>query len=790
MTCQRYISGVASFGSATMILSASWLMPLPAQAQDNAGIHSGLEEVVVTARKRNERAFDVPAAISALSSADLDRAGVTNLPGLSRQVPGLSINQGPVLFGGTLSLRGVSSAPQTASIEQAVTVNVDEIPIGYAGIIRIGQFDVGQVEVLRGPQALFFGKNSSGGIISIKSAEPTKTPESMIRAGYEPEAREWQTEAMISGPITSAVQGRLAFQYSDMDGWLRNTVPANSPSLTLGGFTYEPQFPRHDRVPATTEYLARGALNIEPNDSLNIKLRGSYGHTQVEQTFAAAQRWFCPLGFPQPIFAGQDCTLDDRSNQGYLDPAFHSLDTRFPTDGLPLTRLEQTLVSGNISYDLTDSLTFSSITGYYRLTQDATDQVSAGPIPLVAFTGSNSKTTVSEEVRLASTYTGRFNWMVGVFYSTDTYRENQVVITPGVPIAKYAISPNHTFVIDDETYSPFVQASYEVAPKVTLSGGARYTHEVKRQNIPEFPNSPYVRKTSFNNLSPEATIAYQPRQNWNLYASYREGYKSGGFQTEHIGIPRSLAAGNVFVDNSFREELVSGYEIGAKTRQLEGRLELSLGGYYYEYEGLQLGRFDPVTVTTIIDNVGASTSKGIEADFKYLTPVDGLSLSSGVAFSISEYDTFRPSCYTGQTAAEGCVNGTFDASGRRLPLAPEWTANLGADYAHSLSPSVDLRLNTMVSYNGGYEISPDLFPNSKQDPYFIFDAGVALAADNDRWEVAFVGRNLTDEYYSSTGGNVPLTGSAALGIKGDVFTASTNRGRELWLRLTFRPAQD
>ncbi len=785
MTRHRYVLRAAQLGSAATIFLVSGLVPVPVLAQDKAGV--GLEEVVVTARKRNERAFDVPIAISALSNKDLEKAGVNDLPGMARQIPGLRIAQSGVLFGGNITLRGVSSAPTTASIEQAVTINVDEVPIGYAGILRLGLFDVGQVEVLKGPQALFFGKNSSGGIISIKSAEPTQTPEATIRAGYENNAREWQTEGMISGPITSKVQGRLAFQFSDMDGWLRNTVPSNAPSLNLAGFTYEPQFPSHTRAPATTESLMRGALNIEPNDRLTIKIRGSYGATRVEQSLAGNQRFFCPLGYPQPIFVGQDCKLDDRADQGYLDPAFHALDPRFPTDGLPLTHLRQTLVSGNISYDLTDSLALSSITSFYRLTQDAADQVSFASIPLIAFAGSNSKRTVTEEVRLASKNTGPFNWMVGVFYATDTYKESEVVVTPGAPSTKYVISPNHTFVIDDETYSPFVQASYEIIPKVTLSGGVRYTNEVKDQTIPEFPNARYVRRISFNNRSPEATLAYRPTENWNVYASYKEGYKAGGFQAEHVSIPAVLATDSAFVNNSFREERVSGYEIGAKTRQLNGMLEMKLDGYYYNYKALQLGRFDPILITTIIDNVGASTTKGIEADLKYLTPVTGLSLSGAAAFNISEFDSFHPSCYTGQTVAEGCVGGTSDAHGRRLPQAPEWTANLGADYAHSLSSSVDLHLNTRVSYTDEYEISADLLPNSKQGSFLIYDAGVAFAAPNDRWEVAFLGRNLTNQYYANSGGGAPLTGSNALGIKSDVFTGSTNRGRELWLRLTFRP---
>lgn len=743
-----------------------------AQAQTSAAPEeqSGTDEIVVTARLRSEQALDVPVSVAAVTAAQIQTKGLTDIQSIAAQIPGIKVDSNIVAYGGSLTIRGVGSATSTASIEQAVTVNIDGVPLSYAGVVRLGQFDLGQVEILRGPQALFFGKNSTAGIISLRSAEPTNHWDAMVRGGYEFEAAERFVEGFISGPLSDTLKFRVAARYSNMDGWIRNIVPAGTP----GAFG-----PANRRAPGTEEKMFKAALVWDPTDRLTVKIRGVYGDVDSQGT-SLAQRWYCPLGTAQGPFAypGQECKLDDQTASGDLSPALHSIDSRFPSNGVPYANFKQGLVSADLAYKLTDNLTLSSLTGFYDLKLDSADHVTFGPIAFVNFAVSTRKRTISEEARLTSSFSGPFNFMGGLFYQNDRYSERQTTVVG--PTTYPIIGP---LVVHGETISPFVQANMNVIENVTVSGGVRYTHETKRQDNPTY-GALLLHEISFEDWSPEATLSWKPTKNLNLYGSYKEGYKSGGFQTEWIAIPTALAAGRN-VNNSFGPEHVNGFEIGFKGALLNDRLRFNLAAYTYKYTGLQLSRFDPVLLTNTIYNVGSSRSKGVEADVSY-RPFSGFTLAAAAAYTRSRYIAFTTACWTGQTAALGCdlATSTQNLAGKPLPRAPEWSGNINASYEGHLAPDFKYRLDGGWYYTGSYQTGSESIPWAIQKHYSTFDAGFAFGPDNDRWEVAFIGRNLTNKYYASSTGQVPATGNATR--PADLFT-TVNRGRELVARVTFHP---
>ena len=768
-TTRARLIGTAAVGLALLIVGHG---TAHAQAAAGAGEQATSDEIVVTARLRSEQALDVPVSIAAVTAAQIDNKGLSNIQAIATQIPALRVDSNIVLYGGSLTIRGVGSATSTASIEQAVSVNIDGIPISYAGVVRLGQFDLGQVEVLRGPQALFFGKNATAGIISLRSAEPTNTLDAMARVGYEFEAGEIFTEGYVSGPLSDTVKVRLAARYSDMDGWIRNIVPAGTP----GAFG-----PHNRKAPGAKETLVKGAITFEPTERLSLKIRGAYGDVD-SQGSSLAQRWYCPLGTAQGPFAypGQECKLDNQTSTGDLNPALHAVDSRFPQDGVPYTIFKQGIVSADLSYELTDGLTLSSLTGYYKLSLDVADHVTFGPIAFVGFASTLRKRTFSEEVRLSSSFDGPFNFMAGLFYQKDRFLERQRTY-----VGANVVPDVGSFVIHGETISPFVQADFKVIDNLTLSGGVRYSHETKRQSNPIPAYDALLRdKVTFEDWSPEATISWKPAPNINLYGSFKEGYKSGGFQTEWIAIPGALVAG-VPVDNSYGPERARGFEIGAKATLMNDALRFNLALFNYKYTGLQLSRFDPVLLTSIISNVGASRSKGVEADVQY-RPVPGLTLAGAISYNRSRYLEFISTCYTGQTAARGCdlATNTQNLAGEPLPRAPEWSGNITASYEGLLARDFKYRLNAGWFHTGSYMTMSEAIPEAKQHRYSTWDAGFAIGPENGRWEVAFIGRNLTNKFYASSSGQVPATGSATM--RSDLFT-TVNRGRELTARLTFRP---
>lgn len=747
-----------------------------------------LETVIVSARQRGERELDVPVATSIVTGAMMEERGLHDLSAIMAQTPGLVGHTSTVANGGGVALRGVKSAENTASIEQAVSINFDGVPISYAGIMRLGQFEIEQVEVLKGPQALYFGKNATGGIVALRSANPTSYLDAMVRGSYEIEADQYVTEGYISGPLVDGINGRIGLRYTDMDGYVDIVTPT-----TISGGTAPIFLPTERHAPGTEEFMAKGALEFQVGSRGSLMLRAAYTD-QSGQTNSMLQRMWCAQGVPAATGGvlytdgSSECELNGKNLYGNLDPTFNSADARFPADGVPYTDVTQQLYTANFSYDLTDSLKLISITGLYDLDlATAENNTLGGASGQVSYATSLGKKSISQELRVQSDFGGSLNFTAGLFLQKDEYSEGQTTL---LNATGGRLAPTTQFSIENETISPFVELDYDITDTLNLSGGLRYTRETKSQTISGVARNLYVPEIQFDNLSPEVTVSYQPNSDVNFYATYRQGYKSGGFQTEHVSLPNALAAGN-FRNNSFREETVEGYEIGVKSELLNRALRLQLAAFSYDYSGLQLSRFDPVSFTTIIQSIGGASTEGVEASANLITPVDGLEVYGAVAYNKAIYEKYDAACYQGQTASTGCIPnyfapgvGGFSGVGRDLPLAPEWSGNMGGAYERLAWPGVNIRLNGQVTYSDSYETRSELIPNSRQGAYFTVDAGVALMAEDERWELAFIGRNLNDQWFATTSGQAG--GSAAPGSRSDLY-AATNRGREMWLRLTYKP---
>src|SRR6202008_2859398 len=222
-------------------------------------------DIIVTARRRQETAQETPVALTVLNDALLDRYGVKGVASIQSLTPGLYTGESSGAMGGTISLRGIGSGASMAFIDLAVSANVDGVPISSAQILRAAQMDLKQIEVLRGPQALFFGKNSPGGIISLTTADPGARTEAMLRAGYEFTAREKYVEGSFSTPLSDTVGLRLAGRYSDMDGYFKIVTP-NVPGVIPMDI---------DRFPDQKELFFRGTLAWDPSERVSVRLKAT-----------------------------------------------------------------------------------------------------------------------------------------------------------------------------------------------------------------------------------------------------------------------------------------------------------------------------------------------------------------------------------------------------------------------------------------------------------------------------------------------------------------------------------
>ncbi|MEP7351197.1 MAG: TonB-dependent receptor [Sphingorhabdus sp.] len=812
--CQKFVTG-AIFGrgqimkkefylaSCAVMAWASLAAPAAAAdaapAQDTAASSDDVadgSEIIVTARRRNETALDTPVVLTAFSGEQLDRLGISNVTDVAKLTPMLVISPATGPFGGNLTLRGVASPSGNSSSEPAVTINIDGIPLTYGGVVRMGTMDIGQVEVLKGPQALFFGKNSTGGIVAIRTAEPTSTFSAKVSGGYEFNARQMDLDGYVSGPLSSTLTARLAGRLSRQRGYFTNVAPVRT----------------IEHLPGTSEEGVRLSLNWEPTDRLLVKLRGTYNNVNENGSYTTSQKFACPTGVSRGLAAlagTDDCTANDTVVFAPFPGAAGMAVTGNPVfdSDEPYLHVRQSLLVSDISYALTDSLTVNSLTGYYRLRQKTLDSATSGARFFIGGFAGVAKNAFSQEVRLSyANPDSPFDFMIGGFYQDDDYvlDEQQLIsFNGGATVNK--LNENWHIPLFSKSYSAFAQAGFDVTEQFNVSAGMRYSQDEKRHRI--IPPAPLLNKIAqtphtFENWSPEITVSFKPNEDVNIFGSFKKGYKTGAFQASAITLQGQVANPAVTLfDPIYLPETAEGFEAGAKARLFDRQLRLNVAAYTYLYKDLQLSRLDAATLALIVSNASSARVKGIEGDFTF-TPqgVPGLSIKGAAAYNSAKYaSSFLSACYVGQTPAGGCTVDGPDADvipdqqqflGRPLPRAPKFSWSLGANYETPVGDTSNMTFNVNGIYTTSSFLSQELNPIGKSPKRFLLDGSVTFGSQSGSYEIALIGRNLTDKHYAFSGFQSPSTGSGtgtAAGILPD-FEGPISRGREIWLRLTFRPS--
>lgn len=780
----------------------------PSPAQDEVASHvSDPGDIIVTARKREESLISVPVAITAVTGQELARRGVNSLDGVARMTPALIIADGGTNTGGNIVLRGIGGGDNPFS-DQAVSFNIDGVQVGRASVRRMAQMDIQQIEVLKGPQALFYGKNSPAGIISIRTGDPTRSFEGKMSAGYEFNAHEWRGEGYVAGPITDDLGFRVAAYGSKMRGWVRNTTPRN-----------EIAAPEHRFAPRSEEFAVRGTLKYEPSDAFDARLKVTYGEVHNDGFTSNLQLVACPGGAPQ-TGAIDDCRADDQVSVGALRPNFALRYPAFAKNNGELRGVQsQVLIGLEMNFRPSDVLTITSLTGYYRSKEDGFANVTATYVPSRIF-ASNPRlkfNELSQELRLASSFDGPINFMMGAHLqhaiatagSSAFYNGSDFTTVPPLvplPVLNYDIKQ------DGKAYSGFLQMQWDITDKLHLSAGGRYSHEKKTLPkfesqtsvdpatgivLPRVPITTPVTKAKWHDFSPEFTLSYSPDRNLNLYTSYKHGFISGGFNGGSANFSAAL---------DYNQQTVKGFEAGAKASLLGGALRANLALYTYEVRGLQVTILTQGSVQEL-KNVGKVRTKGGEFDISYRTPLEGLTLNGAVAYNRARYVDYFASCYRGQSKARGCafapvpgqpgvgvpaapgVNGSLqNLAGTEVVRAPEWTGNVGFDYTTPVSDNLKVGLSTNLSFSSSYFSDALSNPNGRVPRYSLLDASLRVAQAQDRWEIALIGRNLTENYYWVRASDSPFTGTApgnetGPAIYGDQ-QSPVSRGREILLRLS------
>jgi outer membrane receptor protein involved in Fe transport len=551
---QRYGTLVALLCLAT---GSTGVIPLQAQAQEGGG---GIEEITVTARKREESVQDVPVLVTALSSEQIRKRDLTSLEKVAAQTPNFNVGRASNGSGAQLTLRGIGSSSTSIGIEQSVAVVVDGVYYGQGRIIQEGFFDLDRIEILKGPQALFFGKNATAGVISIATADPTPEPEFEMRASYEFEASEQtQLELIGSGPITDTLGVRVALRGSKMyDGYFTNEAPRIDNYATFdvatGNLNTHVAEPAARHEPGEDELLGRVTLKWEPNDDLSATLKYTGDYNLVNNSSWNYVAFKCPGGVSQ--LNGLPCGDHFTTRQVNM-PTDMAADFPFTDEDEQLyNRYKSYAITGSVNWAL-DNMTVTWVTNYQKNNNRwmCNCDFQASPATLWA-TENATWQAFSTELRLLTSFDGPFNAMVGVLYQ-DTKRDFEQYIAFGnvedstaAPSQRYQ-GTSKVSNTDGETISPFVQLIWELTANLEATVGARYTDETKDSVFSQPYNNPALTfifrpadapdglgvvaaDQSFDDVSPEATLTWRPTDDVMVYGAYKTAYKSGGFSNSGI----------------------------------------------------------------------------------------------------------------------------------------------------------------------------------------------------------------------------------------------------------------
>lgn len=756
-----------------------------ALAQSPSGNEArGLEEIIVTARKREESLQDTPVVISALSAETLSNFSIESVEDIANFTPGLVAESLGNPGGGILFLRGVGSGALNPSVDQAVSLVIDDMQIGNLNIQHSAMIDMQSVQVYKGPQALFFGKNSPGGVLSIKTADPGDEFEAQLKAGYEVEAEQWFVQGVASGPISDKAAGRLVVRHTETESGIFDVDSGNSSSSLDGS-----------AIPGDSIF-ARGTLVMNPTDDLTIRAKLTYSDSSAAADGKATiQRVHCPLGAPQGA-TPFECELDGTVQYADLPQSLIDFLATQGIDTGPAGAFEneQLLATVALDYNINDELTLSSVSGYYDISNLGLASISFSTDPGVIIPVQDyTFDQFTQELRLKSEFSGPVNFVAGVFYEQ---KENASVTTGplnvgvlgGLGFDFWTLLGLNDYVQEAEAMSAFLDLTWNITDKLELSGGLRYSYEEKEfKGIIGYTGDA---KVDWDDISPQATLSWDVNDEWLLFASYREGFKSGGFDGAFSPAPVTPVP--------YEPETVKGFEIGAKGTLFDNTLQLNAAIFSYQYDDMQLNSFnsDSGTVTLTTLNAAEADLDGVEVDFVWITPIDGLQARGAITYLDAEFVDYVAPCVTGQSIAAGCnlnfANGQFnsqDLAGEPLNLAAEYVATLGLAYEQTLD-NVLLGLSLDATYSDDYVTSATQVPGTAQDSHTKVNVAIRLSDIDDTWSVALIARNLTDEYTGTEGLTVPFTGfgtGTATAIPADsIVTVSPGRTFTLQFEYNFR----
>jgi len=741
----------------SMFLCGSSLLGIaaaPAVAQEDT---AGIQEIVVTAQKRQETLSKVGLTVNVMSGEALRERQISSIQDLTASIPSMSYADTPT-SSPIITLRGVGFFDTTLSATPAVSLYMNQVPLPYPIMAAHGIFDLQRVEVLKGPQGILFGQNSTGGAINYVPAAPTKDLSLGARVTVG-NYNLFSEEAYISAPVSDTLSFRLSQRIEQAGGWQKSLTRSKTNDSRNG----------RKRV-----YEGRLLVDWEPSDKakFELSLNGwiDKGEPQAAQLIGFNVQipgMASPAVLASPLAPRSNRAADWVPNLPMRDNNFYQISLR-----------------GDI--ELFDDVTLTTVSAYSKFNQyERIDWDGTAVAEELYNPETGHIRSYFQELRLSNGSANRFRWMVGGNYQDDKVHQFSFYRWNFASTANaFGVVGENIFYVDQKTKSKaaFANLEFDLMPTLTAKAGIRYTDSklstnncgaditppytlgqifygpgyvpgdcfpfndlgVTMNGVAPFTPGRFIDTEGEDNVSWKIGLDWKPSNNVLVYANVAKGYKSGGFPS--IG----ASVWSQFL--KLKQESVLDFEIGTKLSMLERRLQVNAAFYYYDYKNKQLRarNIDPVWGNLdVVQNIPKSTVWGAELDVTAV-PVDGLTLIAAASYTKGEIDRF-----TGVNAA----GISADFAGTAMPYSPKWNLSLDAQYKFPLGETLDGFVGGNVTYRsktisvvGGDQNPPTATPNTFKlfgiDSYTLVSLRGGI--ESERWRLEVWGKNIFNTYYWNT----------------------------------------
>ena len=691
---------------------------------------AALDEIIVSAERRVGDLQTVPVAVTAFNRVELERRQITSTIDLIQNIPNLAGSHN-VSLGGSNSyfMRGIGNAESIATFDVPIGTYVDEVYISRQNANQVELFEVENLEVLRGPQGILFGRNTTGGAIVITSQKPQDEFGASIEGSYGSYER-WTVKGSVNVPVTEGFAAKLsAFKIED-EGWMD--------SLTTG-----------DTYNGEDSWGVRGAIKVEPNDSIRWDAAVQYLDTRAQALGTAAVP-----GVGQPLSGDlQKNYTGLRNCRGSSDVVDAAIDDR-----CTFNSMESLLVTSNLAWDV-GPVTVNFITGWYDLEHKfVADFLENSPaLPFGGFFGdtfiianNGSHEQFSQEIKVTGEFgDGLVKFVGGLFYM-DEENETEFTDIIGCKTATAAdgcINP-FPFILADrqplengtESKAVYANVDFAITDKLTLLAGARWTEEDKKFSLNgslfnggvPFTNTELLAvgiplKQTTERVTPRFGLKYQINDDVMAFFTYTEGFKSGGWNARGTS-PVEL--------QPFGPEDATSYELGIRSEWWDNRIRLNATAFLVQYDDVQIATVFPGSTQFVTTNAGDTEVKGIELEGA-INPLEGLNIYGAFGYQDGEYE--RLSAFA--VAA---------AIGPKPVRTPEYTASLGFDYTLPIDIPGDITIGGQVRYTDDYFMGNSNTPETFIDDTTLFNAQIGYTSEDERWTAVLECKNCGDEEWFNT----------------------------------------